>query len=225
MTDLEQRLGYTFKNPKLLENAIVHSSYANENRAAGFKSNERLEFLGDSVLGFIVAEHLYRKYPDKSEGELTRLRAALVCEASLVQVARELGVGQYLLLGKGEASGGGRERISILADAVEAVIAAVYLDGGAKAAKSLVGKLILDTLSSKSADNMDYKTLLQEYVQREKEQYLSYELTGEQGPNHEKSFCVEVSLNGEVIGEGSGKSKKEAEQAAAKLAMERLHAI
>ena len=220
MTTLEEKLGYTFQSPELLENALTHSSCANESRGK-LQSNERLEFLGDSILGMVVADHLYRNHPDLPEGELTRTRSALVCEESLVEVAQALGLGEYLKLGKGEEAGGGRERPSIIADAVEAVLAAVYLDGGIGSARKLIQKFILDREAEKSASR-DYKTALQELVQRESGQVLKYRLTGEEGPDHDKRFFVEVDLNGEVAGRGKGHSKKEAEQMAAKAAIAKL---
>ena len=222
MTTLEEKLGYQFQNRELLENALTHSSCANESRGK-LQSNERLEFLGDSILGMVVADHLYRGHPDLPEGELTRVRAALVCEESLVEVAQALDLGSYLLLGKGEEAGGGRERPSIIADAVEAVLAAVYLDGGIGSARKLIQKFILDREAEKSASR-DYKTALQELVQRESGRVLSYRLMGESGPDHAKVFSVEVDLNGRPIGAGEGRSKKEAEQNAAKAAMAKLKA-
>lgn len=217
MDKLEEKLGYVFQNRALLENALTHSSYANENRGKGLQSNERLEFLGDSVLGMVTADYLYRAHPDLPEGDLTRTRAALVCEGSLVEVARELDLGSHLLLGKGEDTGGGRERPSIVADAVEAVIAAVYLDGGIGSARKVITRFILDAEEEK-AGSRDYKTALQELVQRESGQVLEYRLIGSTGPDHAKIFQVAVDLNGEPIGTGEGRSKKEAEQAAAKAA-------
>lgn len=221
MEALEEKLGYRFTNRAFLENALTHSSYANENKAKGLQSNERLEFLGDSVLGMVVADYLFRTHPDLPEGDLTRTRAALVCEGSLVEVAQCLELGAYLKLGKGEEAGGGRERPSIIADAVEAVLAAVYLDGGIGSARKLIQKFILDREAEKSASR-DYKTALQELVQRESGQVLKYRLTGEEGPDHDKRFFVEVDLNGEVAGRGKGHSKKEAEQMAAKAAIAKL---
>ncbi|HJC40905.1 MAG TPA: ribonuclease III [Candidatus Intestinimonas pullistercoris] len=223
MEKLEERLGYTFQNRRLLENALTHSSYANENKAKGESSNERLEFLGDSVLGMVVADHLYRNHPDMPEGELTRTRAALVCEESLVEVAGQLELGQYLKLGRGEDAGGGRQRPSIQADAVEAVIAAVYLDGGIGSARKLITRFIL-TNNRREQEGVirDFKTALQELVQRESGQVLTYHLLGESGPDHAKVFSVAVELNGKPLGAGEGRSKKEAEQAAAKAAVEKL---
>ncbi|MGN8969205.1 ribonuclease III [Intestinimonas sp. HCP28S3_D6] len=225
MEKLEEKLGYTFHDRRLLENALTHSSYANENKSKGETSNERLEFLGDSVLGMVVADHLYRTHPDMPEGELTRTRAALVCEDSLVEVAAQLELGQYLKLGRGEDAGGGRKRPSIQADAVEAVIAAVYLDGGIGSARKLITNFILTNNEREQEGAVrDFKTALQELVQRESGRVLSYRLMGESGPDHAKVFSVEVDLNGQPIGAGEGRSKKEAEQNAAKAAMARLKA-
>ncbi len=222
MKTLEEKIGYSFRDRRLLENALTHSSYANEHRTAKVPSNERLEFLGDSILGLVVADHLYRTRPDLPEGDLTRIRAALVCESSLVEVARGLDLGSYLKLGKGEDHGGGRARPSIQADAVEAMLAAVYLDGGIGQARKLIHKLILNQEAARTAAGRDYKTALQELVQRESGQILSYHLMGEKGPDHDKIFAMEVLLNGQTIGAGQGRSKKEAEQAAAKTAVLRL---
>ena len=221
MEKLEEKLGYTFQNRALLENALTHSSYANENKHTGAQSNERLEFLGDSVLGMVTADYLYRVHPDLPEGDLTRTRAALVCEGSLVEVAQQLNLGSYLKLGKGEDAGGGRERPSIVADAVEAVLAAVYLDGGIGSARKIIQRFILDREEEKSGSR-DYKTALQELVQRESGQGLAYRLVGSTGPDHAKRFQVEVELNGVPVGAGEGRSKKEAEQMAAKAAIGKL---
>ena len=220
--DLEAAIGYKFQNITLLQNALAHSSYANERWHDSLKSNERLEFLGDSVLGMVVAEHLYRNFPDRPEGELTRMRADMVCEQTLANVAGRIGLGEHLLLGKGEEQGGGRTRNSILADAVESVIAASFLDGGMGAAKQFIQKFILVEVPVKKLHNVDYKTSLQELVQQKKNQVLSYALVGESGPDHDKHFEVEVSLNGKVVGLGSGSSKKRAEQDAARVAIEAL---
>jgi len=224
MQALEEKLNYHFHNVALLQEALRHSSYANEHRGANIFSNERLEFLGDSVLGFVTAEYLFAKHPAAPEGELTRIRALLVCEDSLHEVAKRLELGQYLLLGHGEESGGGRTRASTLADAVEAVFAAVYLDGGIDAARRLIHRVLLDTEREDVAEEKrrDYKTLLQEFVQRSPNQTLAYVMVGESGPDHAKTFLAEVHLNGERIGSGSGRSKKEAEQMAARDAMEKL---
>ena len=226
MQELERKLNYTFRNPALLSEALSHSSYANEHRTAHLNSNERLEFLGDSVLGFVTAEFLFVQHPDLPEGDLTRIRAALVCEQSLYEVARKLELGKYLKLGRGEEAGGGRERTSILADATEAVFAAVYLDGGITAASQLIHRVLLDVEREDVVEERrkDYKTALQELVQRQADQVLTYRMIGEQGPDHAKTFQAEVLLNGEPLGTGSGHSKKEAEQAAAKAALKILGA-
>ena len=224
MQTLEERLGYRFQNRALLENALTHSSYANEHRQAGLQSNERLEFLGDSVLGMVVADYLFRNCPTLPEGDLTRLRAALVCEGNLVTVAHALDLGSYLKLGKGEELGGGRSRPSIQADAVEAVLAAIYLDGGISQARKAIQHFILDHITDLNQTGRDNKTALQELVQRKPGQVLTYHQTGESGPDHAKTFLMEVRLNGEVIGSGQGHSKKEAEQAAARAAITALSA-
>lgn len=219
MNSLEEKLHYHFKNRKLLENALTHSSYANEVRN-GLTSNERLEFLGDSVLSIIVSDYIYREFPKMPEGELTRLRASLVCEKSLCGFSRELGIGNHLKLGKGEDKGGGRERDSILADAFEAVLAAMYLDGGIEPARKHVMRFVLRELAHTDDEVFkDYKTVLQEIIQRNPEESVTYILTDEQGPDHDKSFTVEVHLNSNVIGRGVGKNKKQAEQMAAKQAL------
>ena len=223
MDTLEEKLGYTFQDRSLLEQALTHSSCANESRGK-LQSNERLEFLGDSILGMVVADHLYRNHPDLPEGDLTRTRAALVCEESLVEAAQMLNLGAHLRLGKGEEAGGGRHRPSIQADAVEAVLAAVYLDGGIGSARKIIQKYILSREVAGLTKPRDYKTALQELVQRESDQVLKYQLVGEEGPDHDKRFFVEVTLNGTTIGSGSGRTKKEAEQAAAHAALEALKA-
>ncbi len=219
MDGLEERLGYKFNNINLLKNALTHSSYANEVRG-GFSSNERLEFLGDSVLSIVVSDYIYKHYPNMPEGELTKLRASLVCEKSLCAFSRELELGNYLMLGKGEEKGGGRERDSILADAFEAVLAAIYLDGGMEPARRHVMNFVLRELQHTDDEVFkDYKTALQEIIQRNPEEAVSYILTGESGPDHDKEFTVEVRLNSNVIGRGTGKNKKRAEQMAAKEAL------
>lgn len=221
MRELEEKLGYQFRNAGLLKHAMTHSSYANEHRSAGLTSNERLEFLGDSVLGMVVAEYLFTKHPDMPEGELTRTRAALVCEDSLYEVARTLDLGRYLRLGKGEDAGGGRTRPSILADATEAMLAAVYLDGGIDAVQPIIRAFILDKELEKAVDR-DYKTGLQELVQRSPGQTISYRLVEETGPDHARVFVMEVSVDGRPVGIGRGRSKKEAEQMSAKAALGKL---
>ena len=220
--DLEAVIGYRFRNISLLQNALTHSSYANERYRNSLMSNERLEFLGDSILGMVVAEHLYRSFPDRPEGELTRMRADMVCETALAAVADRLQLGQHVLLGHGEARFGGRPRNSILADAVESVIAACYLDGGMSVAETFIRNFVLCNVPAERLHNTDYKTALQELVQQKKDQVLRYELIAESGPDHDKQFTVSVSLNGTVVGTGSGRSKKRAEQDAARTAIEKL---
>ena len=219
---LQTALCYRFRDPSLLRNALTHSSYANENKSRNISCNERLEFLGDSILGFVVADALYNRFPDRPEGEMTRMRADMVCETALARAADAIGLGQELLLGHGEDLGGGRTRPSILADAMESVIAAAYLDGGLDAALDIISRLILCSIPEQHLRNADYKTALQEEIQKTPGQILTYRLVGERGPDHDKHFIVEVLLNGAPVGTGEGSSKKRAEQAAAKSAMEAL---
>ncbi len=219
MKKLQENLKYIFKDISLLDNALTHSSYANEKRVKN-GSNERLEFLGDAVLSVIVADFIYKNFPDRPEGELTKLRAALVCEKSLCSFAKQLELGEYLKLGRGEKINGGASRPSILADAFEAVLAAIYLDSGLQQAREHVMRFILPELASQDDEVFkDYKTSLQEVIQRNPEERLSYVLIGESGPDHDKTFTVEVHLNSNVIGTGSGRSKKLAEQSAAHQAL------
>ena len=220
--ELEIAIGYRFRNISLLQNALTHSSYDNERWHNSLLSNERLEFLGDSVLGMLVADYLYKTFPNRPEGELTRMRADMVCEQTLAAVADKIGLGQHLMLGHGEEQGGGRNRNSILADAMESVIAACFLDGGLEAARKVVQQFILVEVPVTKLHNADYKTQLQELVQQKKNQVLSYALVGQSGPDHDKKFDVEVMLNGSVVGSGSGSSKKRAEQDAARVAIENL---
>ena len=222
MRELQKAIGYQFRDLSLLEQALTHTSYANEVWKDGLRSYERLEFLGDSILGFTTADYLLGAFPELHEGGLTKLRADLVCETSLAQTATSLGLGKYLRLGKGEEAGGGRTRVSIIADVVEAVIAAIYLDGGLTAAKRFIYTHVLVDTKAKIRLNTDYTTVLQELVQQ-KNQTLVYELTGESGPDHDKQFSVRVLLNGTEVGSGSGTSKKRAEQAAAQKAVENLY--
>lgn len=217
MMELQEKIQYTFQNPELLHRALSHSSYVNE-RQNERQSNERLEFLGDSVLGFITAEYYYSQFKAYPEGDLTKLRAAMVCEKSLCVFARELGLGTYLLLGKGELGTGGRERPSILADAFEALIAAIYLDGGIDEARRFVLRYVRKAAGTPAAFR-DYKTKLQEVIQKNPEESVEYVHVGESGPDHDKRFEVEVHLNSNVIGRGVGKSKKHAEQEAAREAL------
>ncbi len=217
--ELEKVIGYTFSNPKYLTIALSHTSYVNEVKR-GLVSNERQEFLGDAVLSIVVSDYLFKHYSHLPEGELTKLRASLVCEKSLCEFAHMIGLGQYLMLGRGEEQMGGRERPSILADAFEALIAAIYLDGGMEHAKKFIlGFVKKQVEKDKKVFFKDYKTALQEIIQQNREEQLTYVLVGESGPDHDKHFSVEVHLNSNVIGKGEGRSKKDAEQMAAKEAL------
>ena len=217
---LEENLGYKFKNRKFLEVGVTHSSFANETKEH-VTYNERQEFLGDAVLSIIVSDYIFEHYTNLPEGELTKLRASLVCEKSLCGFSNELEMGSFLRLGHGEELMGGRERPSILADAFEAVLAAIYLDGGIEPATKVVLRFVKKALEHvENAPFKDYKTLLQEIIQKNPEERLSYVLVGESGPDHDKRFEVDVMLNSNVIGHGIGKSKKSAEQIAAKEALE-----
>ena len=223
MNELEQKLQYHFHDITLLENALRHSSYANESRGRDVTSNERLEFLGDSVLGFVTAKYLYKHFPEMPEGRMTRLRAELVCENALHKVAQELELGKFIRLGKGEELSGGRARPSILADAVEATIAAMFLDGGMDVAeKFILSRVLINLEQGMPVSNSDNKTRLQELIQQKSGQSLSYKVTGESGPDHCKEFTVSVYLNGLSVGSGVGRTKKEAEQAAAGDALGKL---
>lgn len=214
MKVFENNIQYTFKNKSLLELALTHSSYANESKAH-IEYNERLEFLGDAVLQLVTSEKLYKEHPDMPEGRMSKQRAALVCEDALANYSKQIDLGAFLFLGKGEENTGGRERPSILADAFEAVIGAIFLDGGINNAK----KFILRFLNDKELHLKDFKTLLQEIIQKNPGERLSYVVIAEEGPDHDKSFTVEVKLNSNSIGQGTGKSKKAAEQQAAKEAL------
>ena len=220
LKELEDKLEYRFNNSNYLVTALTHSSYANETKTKG-GSNERLEFLGDSILGLVVADYLFKKYPDLPEGDLTKKRAALVCEKACCAFSQQLEVGKYLLLSHGEQNSGGRTRSSILADAFESITAAIYLDGGMEEARKFILRFVLPLLkTSKPKAFKDYKTALQEIIQQNPEERLEYVLTGEIGPDHDKHFTVELHLNSNVIGKGGGRSKKEAEQQAAREALE-----
>ncbi len=220
----EKRIRYEYKDIGLLVTALTHSSYANERKPHGeaVEHNERLEFLGDSVLSIIVSDYLFRKYPDTPEGDLTRIRASAVCEKTLGKLARDIELGKFMRLGHGEELGNGRDRISILADAFEALLASIYLDSGSRdAVEKFLMPLVTPEIQQfvENGKNKDYKTLLQQIVQQEQGEILEYVLTGESGPDHAKSFFVEARLNSNVIGHGKGKSKREAEQMAAKEAL------
>ena len=217
VSGLESVIGYRFSDPSILSCAVTHSSFANEmkGKIPGIHSNERLEFLGDSVLGEIVSRFLFSKYPDESEGTLTKMRTALVCEEMLADVARSISLGDFLNLGRGEETQGSRELDSILADACEALIAALRLDGGAEVAESFVQKILL----FRDPKVADYKSRLQQLVQQDGSEELSYRVIREEGPEHNKRFEVEALINSNPVGRGSGKSKRDAEQAAAREAL------
>ncbi len=221
MVELQEKIGYQFNNISLLKEALTHSSYANEHRAQNIRYNERLEFLGDAVLSIVVSDYIFKNCPDLPEGELTKLRASLVCEKSLYEFAKKIDLGNYLLLSKGERNNGGTDRPSILSDAFEALIAAIYIDGGMKSAsKHILNFIIPEIKNSKKKRINDYKTTLQEIIQKNPGEQLEYVLVDESGPDHNKHFVVEVHLNSNVIGKGGGRSKKEAEQQAAREALE-----
>lgn len=219
MHELEKIIHYTFQDPMLLEVALTHTSFANEAKRAT-KHNERLEFLGDSVLSIVVADYLF-KHKDMAEGELTRIRANLVNEAALFGYAKQINLGSYLRLGRGEERGGGRERPSVVSDAFEALIAAIYLDGGLECARGFIMPFVYNALDAAS-DSEDYKTRLQEIAQQNPQERLHYVVVAESGPDHNKKFTVEVRLNSNCVGRGDGHSKKMAEQMAAKEALELL---
>ena len=218
LKELEEKIDYRFRNPQLLRQALIHSSYANERHLKKHSDNERLEFLGDAVLELTSSEFLYEKYPDYAEGQLTKLRASLVCEPTLAFCTQELDLGRFLYLGKGEDHSGGRKRKSILSDALEAVIGAIYLDGGFANAKEFVLKYILTDIEHKQLF-FDSKTILQEVVQAKGNYALEYKVVHEAGPDHDKHFWVEVQMDETTIGAGEGHTKKAAEQEAAYQAL------
>ena len=220
LEQLEEQIGYRFQDRKLLEQALCHSSYANERHMDRLSNNERLEFLGDAVLELATSEFLFKTYPQMPEGEATRTRASIVCEQTLALCARELGLGKWLRLGKGEELTGGRERDSITSDAMEALIGAIYLDGGFANAKEFVGNFILNDIEHKKLF-FDSKTILQERIQSTAGETLHYELVKEEGPDHNKRFTVNACLGSQVIGTGTGRTKKAAEQEAAYYALVR----
>lgn len=225
MTDIkkfQEVIGYHFHDEKLLRQALTHSSFANEKHLKKHSDNERLEFLGDAVLEIISSEFLYKEYPDKPEGELTKLRASIVCEPTLALCTKDIALGEYLLLGKGEDQTGGRGRKSILSDALEAVIGAIYLDGGFANAKEFIHRFILKDLENKKLF-FDSKTILQEIVQANFKEVISYHLIGEEGPDHNKTFRVAVHIGEEEYGVGEGRTKKAAEQEAAYISILKLH--
>ena len=219
LEEFENVIDYKFNNRDLLFEALSHSSFANESKHR-YRSNERLEFLGDSVLSIVVSDYLFENFTDIPEGELTKTRATLVCEKALYNFGRRINLGSYIMLGKGEEIAGGRERPSIIADAFEAVIAAIYLDGGMEAAKRHIMRFLpSDVLGAAAEAYDDYKTILQEIIQRNPEERVEHRLVSESGPDHNKSFTVRVMLNSNIIGEGTAHSKKSAEQLAAREAL------
>ena len=221
ITELEDRIGYHFKDRALIRMALTHSSFANEQKINKQPDYERLEFLGDSVLEMVSSTYLYNNYPDKKEGQMTKMRASMVCEQALAFCARDFELEKYILLGKGEESTGGRHRDSIISDVMEAVIGAIYIDGGIEAAKKHIDKFILNDLENKQIF-IDAKSVLQELVQKDSTKTLSYEICGESGPEHDKIFKSRVIVNGEILGEGEGHTKKAAEQQAAYQAVLKL---
>ena len=222
MIELEKTIDYSFKNKRLLKTALTHSSYANENKMDYY--NERLEFLGDSVLGIVISDHLFVNNPNLPEGKLTKTRARIVCETSLDKTSRSIGLGDYLFLGKGEELTGGRSRTSILADAFEALIAAIYLDSGFEQAKYFILCRMKSIIDEAVNDKLfiDYKTHLQELIQKRSSGRLNYQIYKEEGPDHAKIFFSRVTVNGSEIGNGKGNNKKEAEQEAAQMALSEL---
>jgi len=219
ISKFEEIIDYTFEDKSYILEALTHSSYSNENK--NYKFNERLEFLGDSVLSIVISDYLFKKEKDLPEGELTKLRANIVCEESLSEVGGQIHLGEHLLLGKGEEATGGRDRISIIADALEAVIAAIYLDGGLEQASRFIFEFMEEIIENSIEGKIfrDYKTYLQEVLQSKGEQNIWYKLLEEKGPDHNKRFVMEVGINDKVLGVGEGKSKKDAEQVAAKSAL------
>lgn len=212
--------GISLESMEYLNQALTHPTYVFENKNLGLIHNQRLEFLGDAVLGVAVGDYLFRHFPTKSEGDLTKMRAAVVCESSLAKLAKNMGLGQYLLLGRGEELGGGRERPSILADAFEAVIGAIYLESGEAVVKKIVVGQLKDEINSLNPDDYgDYKTMLQELVQKHGDESVSYNIVGESGPDHNKRFISGVTYKERLLARGSGRSKKEAEQKAAQAAL------
>jgi len=227
ITQLQKLIAYHFKNPQLLTEALTHSSYANEIKHKKVAHNERLEFLGDSVLSIVISDYIFHKYKQLPEGELTKVRANVVCESSLAIRGKEMNLGDFLTLGRGEELSGGRQRVSILADAFEALIGALYLDGGLEVAKSFILTNLEGMVESASQGNLfnDFKTHLQELIQSRSAERITYRVVTEKGPDHDKLFEIEVALGGQVLGAGTGKSKKEAEQRAAQEAVEKIRRL
>jgi ribonuclease-3 len=222
VSELQQQIAFTYRDPRLLERALTHKSYANENRLT--EHNERMEFLGDSVLNLVVSELLMNALPEASEGDLSRIRAAVVSEPSLAAVAREIGLGEFLLVGRGEEQTGGRDKDSLLADSLEALVASLYLDGGIDRASDFITRFFSGTIGRvrTAGGTEDHKTGLQELCQERLKTLPEYRVVSESGPDHRKEFTVELSILGEVCGRGTGRNKKEAEQRAAKEALEKL---
>ena len=226
MTDiLQTKLGYTFKRHALLRSALTHSSFAHEQKLNPAESNQRLEFLGDAVLELCISDVLYHRYADMDEGELTKKRASFVCESTLAEIAKDLGLGNFLLLGQGEAREGGREKDSILADALESILGAVFLDGGIEETSNIVRNLFGPVMDKKIKQTTDSKSLLQEILQKQSKTTASYEIIHEEGPPHQKIFTSSVFHDGKKLGTGKGSSKKAAEQEAAKAALEKMNAV
>ncbi len=225
LIDFQRKIGYQFKKEVLLKNALTHSSFANENKSKEWTHNERLEFLGDSVLNLVVSEYVYKKFPNDPEGHLTKFRASIVCESSLAYAAKKMNLGDYLLLGKGEEATGGRNRDSIQADAFEALIGSIYLDGGLESSRKFIINILKNEITR--AINFgylftDYKTKLQEELQKSKKAKVKYVVMKEEGPDHDKIFYINLIVDGQLYGSGKGRSKKEAEQMAAKSALNKL---
>lgn len=214
LRELQQKIGYEFKDENRLFSALTHSSYANEHKLHKIQHNERLEFLGDAVLEIVSSDFLFRNFPDMAEGQMSKKRASLVCEPTLAFCARQLSLGRYLMLGKGEDKGGGRDRDSILSDALEAVIGAIYLDGGLEQAKAFIMNFVLNDLEHKVLFQ-DSKTILQEILQRDHKEPISYEVVDTLGPEHDRVFVMQVKLGDKVIGQGRGRTKQAAGQEAA----------
>ena len=220
--ELQTRLGYSFKRHSLLRHAVTHASFIHQQGLTASESNERLEFLGDAVLELCISDFLYHRYSDMAEGELTKRRASLVCEASLAGLARSVKLGNYLLLGQGEAQEGGRKKDSILSDALESIIGAIFLDGGMEEVRQVVLRLFEPIVDKTTKQVKDFKSTLQEHLQKRSQETAVYQIIREEGPPHQRTFTAQASHKGKVLGTGSGTSKKAAEQAAAKMALEKL---
>ncbi len=224
LKEFQEIIGYKFTDESYLKTALTHSSFAHENKSANALFNERLEFLGDSVLGLVVSRYIFENYPNLPEGKLTKMRAAVVCETTLSDCAHNIDLGKYLILGKGESASGGRTRPSILADAFEAIIAAIYLDSNLDVAREWVLSQLCEAIDAAANGKIskDFKTEFQEQAQKGGDVKISYKVVSESGPDHKKSFLVNVYLDGRLLGEGEGASKKKAEQMAAKNALSKL---